>query len=786
MPEPATAGFQLSPQQKHVWSWQEGQPGVAQVAVLLEGTLAIPRLKQALRALANRHEILRTSFHRNAGMKFPFQVVSTASDFNWSEVGPSASEPEQQLIDRLFAARTDVDFNRLPLYCDLASLASNRHILILSLPVLCADAVSLNNIVLDLRNEYAGDSQSAVEPLQYADYSEWQNNFLQKNDGEATAGQSYWNQQNLASIPALPLPFQAKSSNTAYHPETVPVPLSKHVLRKLEEVSSGDPASFLLTAWKLLASRLTGQDEIVVAEVSDGRHHEELTSALGLLSKALPSYGNFESDLTFADAVIETEGLRNEAIEFQDYLEPSGRDLPVGFSIETRTVPSPTGDLHFSICDLRSDTNPFHLQLRCIALPESWNLALIYDSAYFRYAVVERFAQQFSLLLSAAVDNPNAAVSALASMQQNERQQILAVFNQTGADFPSEKSIHQLFEEQAERTPDRPALRFGETELSYAQLNTHANQLAHLLRRHGIKANVAVGLCTERSAEMLVGLLGILKAGGFYVPLVPDNPKSRLGHQLQETAAPIVITQAALLDRLPEFSGKIICLDRDKSSLNSEPATNPGRNNSPADLVYAIYTSGSTGTPKGVAVRHSNLVNYSSFVRSLLNLEKYSDGLQFATVSTISADLGNTCIFPALISGGCLHVVGQETAMAANLFANYTGSHPIDVLKITPSHLATLLSAPEGNAVLPQKFLILGGEASSWDLVQRIRQASNCTVINHYGPTEATVGCCTFNVQENDVAAWVTGNRSHWPSHCKRPDIHPQPSPAANQYRCSR
>jgi amino acid adenylation domain-containing protein len=246
--------------------------------------------------------------------------------------------------------------------------------------------------------------------------------------------------------------------------------------------------------------------------------------------------------------------------------------------------------------------------------------------------------------------------------------------------------------------------------------------------------------------------LGILKAGGAYVPLVPDNPKARLSHQLSETKSPVLITEVRFLKNLPEFSGQIICLDRDQELLSKEATDNPTHVNGPQDMAYVIYTSGSTGLPKGVAVRHSNLVNYTQFICRKLKAD--TAPLNFATVSMLAADLGNTSIFPSLAAGGCLHVIAYETAMAGNLFADYVKRHPIDVLKITPSHLSSLLASGDAASLLPRRFLILGGEASSWDLVRGIAQTGKCSVINHYGPTETTIGCCTFDVAENDVTPW--------------------------------
>lgn len=265
-----------------------------------------------------------------------------------------------------------------------------------------------------------------------------------------------------------------------------------------------------------------------------------------------------------------------------------------------------------------------------------------------------------------------------------------------------------------------------------------------------------VGLCVERSVEMLVGLLGILKAGGAYVPLNPEHPKARLAQQLADIQSPVLVTQEKLLDQLPDFAGEIVCLDRDQALLENEPRTNLERITAPQHLAYMIYTSGSTGVPKGVTISHRNLVNYTHFICQKLRLNESQDGggLHFATVSMISADLGNTCIFPSLVSGGCLHVIGYGMAMDGRSFADYVAKRPIDVLKIVPSHLGALLASQRSADVLPRKYLILGGEALSWELIKRISEtADGCEVINHYGPTETTVGSLTFDLREADARA---------------------------------
>jgi non-ribosomal peptide synthetase component F len=277
-------------------------------------------------------------------------------------------------------------------------------------------------------------------------------------------------------------------------------------------------------------------------------------------------------------------------------------------------------------------------------------LGFQYDAARLEAEAVKRMAGYYVTLLAAALANPAQAISQLPLLTADERRQLLIDWNQTASEYPSEKCLQQLFEEQVARTPEREAVRCGEEALSYQELNQRANQLAHYLRRQGVQANDRVGLCLERSAGMMVAVLGILKAGAAYVPLNADNPPARLKQQLEGAKA--VITESRLAAQVPEFAGTRLLLDGDAALWGNESRANAKLESSSDDLVYVIYTSGSTGVPKGVAVRHRNLVNYADFITRKLRLRENPEGLQFATVSTLGADLGNTSIYPALISGG--------------------------------------------------------------------------------------------------------------------------------------
>jgi amino acid adenylation domain-containing protein len=301
--------------------------------------------------------------------------------------------------------------------------------------------------------------------------------------------------------------------------------------------------------------------------------------------------------------------------------------------------------------------------------------------------------------------------------------------------------LHGLIEAQARRTPQRPALAFEGRCLDYAELERRASRLARHLQALGAGPEVRVGLLLERSLEMVLGILGILKAGAAYVPMDTAYPAERLAFMLADCGAGLLLTQRGLAPRLPPGAPRAVLVDEFDWSGPGEAPQSGAR---PENLAYVIYTSGSTGRPKGVGIEHRNIVNYVRGVAERLELEP---GMSHATVSTIAADLGNTVIFPALATGGCLHVVSQGRAESPALLSEYFARERIDVLKIVPSHLAALHSGRAPQSVMPRRRLILGGEASRLDWIERLRAvAPQCRIHNHYGPTEATVGVLTYRV----------------------------------------
>lgn len=314
-------------------------------------------------------------------------------------------------------------------------------------------------------------------------------------------------------------------------------------------------------------------------------------------------------------------------------------------------------------------------------------------------------------------------------------------------DATSSVCLHDLFAAQAAKTPQATALVYEDVSLTFAALNGRANQLAHFLRSHGVGPETFVGLYLERSWEMVWALLGILKAGGAYVSLDPHAPLERLAFMMADTQMPMVLTQATLAQNLPKNGATAVSLDKDWPTIAAESTENPEPLTAPENAAYVLFTSGSTGTPKGVVVEHRQLLNYLFSIQQRLHVPT---GIRFATVSTFAADLGHTAVFPPLCFGGELHVISESRIGNPDAFADYFRQHQIDFLKIVPSHLTALLNAERPADILPKQRLVLGGEASSWELIETLQalKAAGCQLYNHYGPTETTVGVLTYPVPE--------------------------------------
>jgi amino acid adenylation domain-containing protein len=782
----STQGFRLSPQQKSLWFLQQTageQPFGAVCEVLIQGEVQPQFLLRAVETVVKRHEILRTTFQRPPGIKTPFQVVTGAADVpvKTADLSDLKVEAQRAKIDERFAfgrARA-FDFERGPLLrVSLFKLSRTRHVLLLSLPAICADSMTLTNFAAECGRAYElclTNQEFTDEPMQYADFAEWQNELLEGADEQAEEGKRYWEELAARSVTTLPLEKRSTAAQS-FQPESVSVDIDQTLVSGIKRVAqehNASVATVLFACWQALIWRLTDQSDFVLFHLSDGRKVEGLRDALGPYAKYLPVACHSE-DVSFVAHLRRCDAALREAEDWQVYFDPSRvietiRDS-VAFEFTEQPETIEAGGLGFSLARLEVCLSPFKLKLSCTRTEHSIRAELLFDAQVFDRETVVRVAGYFQRLAAqtSVCDSTertqgeqqsqteayatSAAIGSLDILSEDERRRLVIDLNRTHSEFSNARCIHELFEDQAARTPEAIALVCDERKLTYAELNARANQLAHLLRRRGLAPNARVGLCLGRSAEAIAAMLGILKAGGAYVPLNPEHPPARLALQLAESNASIVIANAGSFNQSLEFAGEVIDLDRDAAVLEAEPNTNPELVTAPEHLAYVIHTSGSTGIPKGVAIRHRGLVNYTEFVLRRLQVK---EPLHFATVSTITADLGNTCIFPALVSGGCLHIISYDVAMEGDSFAAYAAKRPIDVLKIVPSHLGALLASRPKGDISPRRYLILGGEALSRELLERIAQTKpTCEIINHYGPTETTVGSLTFSVNANEFSPY--------------------------------
>jgi amino acid adenylation domain-containing protein len=793
---PRDRKLRLSFAQERLWLVDQIDPGNPAYNVpeplRLVGPLDVAAFERALHEIVRRHEILRTTIATVDGR--PVQIIHAEVPF-WGGLVDLSALPvaEREPAARAHAAedaRLPFDLARGPLLrARLIRLESESHLLLLTMHHIVSDAWTRGIMSREIRALYEAFRAGAPSPLpelavQYADFAEWQRGWLA---GEALDQQlAYWKHKLDGAPLALELPTdRPRPPVQTFAGALRGLSLSREATKALTDLARKEGVTLymtLLTALDLLLFRYTGQPDVVVGTSIAGRTQAETERLVGFFINALVLRTTIDEEATLRALVQQVRETCLGAYAHQDMPferlvhelapEPDRSRAPL-FQVIFTMQNAPRAGLALPGLDIRglggsgSTTAKYDLTFLMAEVEGSLRCSIEFNTDLFDASTIDRMLRQLSTLLVAMPKSLEKKVREISILPEEERARLLAAASTAPAPSAEGACLHDLFEAQVDRTPDATALVGGGSRLTYAELDRRANQLARHLHGLGVGPESVVGLCLGRGAEVIVGLLGILKAGGAYLPLEPGYPASRVAQILGEASSTIVVTQAAFAASMPA-GVKAILVDTDAARIAAEPSDRLETEITPGNLAYVLFTSGSTGKPKGVAVEHRQLVSYTLAVGARLALPA---GASHAHVSTFAADLGNTVLFPPLVTGGVLHVIAEELTTDPDGLGAYFAREGIDCLKIVPSHLSALLSSSSSPArVLPRALLVLGGEASSWELVSRLeRLAPAMRILNHYGPTETTVGVLTHAVEKGSRASTVIvplgrplpGNRVH-------------------------
>jgi amino acid adenylation domain-containing protein len=780
-PVPRDGKLPLSFAQQRLWFVHQISPDSTAYNMLealrLDGSPNIVALEQSLNELIRRHEVLRTTFSALDGE--PIQVIAPATALTLpihDLQGLSASEQTEQIrqIAKSVASKPfDLSVGPLVQFT-LLQLSHQEYVLLLKMHHIIYDGWSLNIFFGELSQLYAAFTQGLPSPLaqlpiQYADFAVWQRQWL---TGEVLDRQlNYWQKQLAGAPGVLELSGNRQRSPVQTFQGGIECfQLDGHLTQRLKQLSQeSDTTLFmtLLAAFLVLLSRYSGQSDIVVGSPIANRNTKSVEQLMGFFANTLALRGDLSGNPSFADFLAQVRQTTLSAYAHQDLpfemlvekLQPD-RDLSrnplvqVMFSLQNAPQSSANlPGLSIQNIPLPLDVKArFDLEVNYWEIPGGLEGVWCYNADLFDATTIAAIAQHFQTLLKAIVANPKARISELSLLNSAERHQLLVEWNDTLKDYPQDKCIHQLFEEQVEKTPDAVAIVYENQQLTYGELNAKANQLAHYLQSLGVGADVLVGICVERSPLMIVGLLGILKAGGAYLPLDLEYPTERLRFMLEDAQVQVLLTQQGLVNSLPEHTAQLVCLDTEwhliaqcsqDNAIAQLPVGIASGGAAPIALVqstnlaYVIYTSGSTGQPKGVEVIHRG-VNRLLFGINYVHLDANQ---RFLQIAPISFDASTFEIWGALLHGARC-VLFSENIPTAKSLKTEIDKHGITILWLTAALFNSIIDDdPQALAGIEQ--LLIGGEALSVAHVQRASENLPSTqIINGYGPTESTTFTC--------------------------------------------
>ncbi|NIS83342.1 MAG: amino acid adenylation domain-containing protein, partial [Anaerolineales bacterium] len=776
------------------------------VAYNLAGAAAVPEntdlraLERAFRRLADRHPMLRATFAAPGGE--PVQRVHPIQDFPFRVVDASAWDPADRDERLASAIQRPFDLEQGPAWRVLVlqgaplekehpeSRSASRHLVLLTLHHIIGDlwstAVLTSELAALYREEVTGPP-AQLKPLRstYADHVYREREMLAGPRGRASW--DYWRNVLDVDLPSLELPTdRPRSTVLSNHGAREAFLLGPEVtqrLRKLAEVQHVSLQTLLLAALQTLLHRYTGQDDIITGFPKAGRS-AVTARVIGYFVNLVPVRARFADDPRFSDVLRRTQRALDESSEHDWYPFPvlvsrlrPARDLSrspliqVVFSWQktTRLVPDgharafglgqaghrlEVGGLQLSTVPLPHQTASFDLTVTATETPDGLAVTMEYSTDLFDATTIRRLAGCYRSLLDSILSSPDRSVSRLDILTSNERKQLLVDWNATTAPYP-QRCLHQLFEDWASRQPEVLAVKCEDQELTYGELNRRANQVARYLLQQGIHPGASVGLCCEPSLQTIIGLLGILKAGAAYLPIDPYYPRDRQAFMLNDARAPVLVTHAAVRDRLPHFAGAILDLDTDWLTIRQQPETNPPVHVDPDGMAYLIFTSGSTGQPKGSALAHRGVVN---LLADFQLRQPIAPGDPCSWWTSFSFDVSVYEIFSPLLAGGTLHVIPQALRLDPPALLAWLHAQRIRHAYLPPFLLADLAAWLERNPGQSElRRLLVGVEPIPEQLLMTISaQLPQLRIINGYGPSETTICSSLYDVDTTRSARGKT------------------------------
>ena len=764
----------LSFSQQRLWFLDQLEPENAAYnmpdALRLSGDLNIAVLDLALKTILQRHEILRTIFAEVDEQ--PVQVVTPqpTTTLQLYDVSALPSDVRETVTDRLAAAEAACPFDLLRgplLRVCLVRLDQHEHVLLVTMHHIISDGWSCGVFFKELSMLYNAlvannlTSLSAL-PIQYADYAAWQQRELQ---GERlNQHMVYWKEQLADAETILNLPTdRPRPSVRTFRGAHQAFTLSAEIARQLQDIARREGCTLfmaLLSLYTILLARYSGQRDILVGSPIAGRDHAELEGLIGFFLNTLVLRTRFADNLTFQEVLRHTREMAlsafaHQELPFERLVEELKPERNLGytplFQVMFTLQNSPAAPLQLT--GITSQSIGFDFNITKVDLSLSMEETadgitglFTYNTDLFDATTIERMAEHFRILADHLIANPTQSVYNTALLTPNEKR-LLQMWNDTAIRERPSRCLHHLIEEQAERTPEATALVQGDQHLNYAALNHRANQLARVLQQRSVGPEVRVGICLERSFDMVVSVLAVLKAGGAYLPLDLDYPQARLAYILENARPHLLLTQQTLEAQLPAFEGEKICLDRDQELWVQEDGSNLPTTATAENLAYIVHTSGSTGQPKGVLSTHRGATNYLAFLADRYALSASDVALQIAT---LSFDASVRDLLGPLSVGAKVVLIEQEDAKDPVVLLNTMRQQDVTcLLSVVPTLLRGMVEAAESPRHAPSiRLMLLSGESLQADDCRNAQAlfGSQVQLVNQYGPTECSMTSSYYQV----------------------------------------